>query len=144
MCTIPCDKIDLIAYLEGQHPDSEIERHLKSCDHCRSRLAHYQLLTDALVALKEIASVIEDTENNTIVSDEPLPEKILKRVTVRKSNWQANQLNKVLRFQNVKDRKKQDEMTRRFFDSADDALPKAAFPDDLPGGHKSEEDESSE
>lgn len=106
--------------------------HLDTCPECRELAA-------------DIAHSLEDIEMKTAASTEALPEDILKRAGDRKAKWQAEHFQKVLNFQDVKDRHRQDEMTRTFFDSADDALPKAAFPDDLAGTRKlDEEDEPSD
>jgi predicted anti-sigma-YlaC factor YlaD len=107
--------------------------HLATCRECRELAA-------------DVAHSLADIEMKAAASTDALPQDLLKRVGERKARWQAEQFRRVLDFQDVKDRKRQDEMTRTFFDSANDALPKAAFPDDLAGTRKpgEEDDEPSD
>lgn len=109
--------------------ESETDRfHLDHCPACRELTAN-------------IAHIVADIDNKAPVLAASLPESVLRMVAQRKAIWQAERFRKVLDFQGVKNRRKQDRMTQAFFDEADDALPKAAFPDDLAGDKHSDDEE---
>lgn len=109
--------------------ESETDRlHLDHCPACRELTA-------------DIAHVLADIDKKAPVSTASLPDGVLRMVAQRKATWQAERFKKVLDFQGVKNGRKQDRMTQAFFDSADDALPKAAFPDDLAGDRHSDDEE---
>ena len=102
--------------------------HLDACPACRNLSI-------------TIGHVLTDIEDKTADSTASLPDGVLQLVAQRKAAWQAEQFKKVLDFKGIKDRKKKDQMTQAFFESADDALPKAAFPDDLAGNGQPENDD---
>jgi predicted anti-sigma-YlaC factor YlaD len=86
----------------ASNPDSQ---HLDRCPACRE-------LAD------DIAHALAGIDKKTAGSAAPLPDAVLNRVADRKAKWQAERFKNVLDIQGVKDRKKQDEMTRAFFSSA--------------------------
>jgi len=47
-----CDKINLIAYLEGEDPGNKIRNHLKKCPACRSELLVYRKLIQGMIKLQ--------------------------------------------------------------------------------------------
>jgi hypothetical protein len=55
MNTDECDAIDLIVLLEDGAPDAGVRRHVAGCDACRTRLAQYRKLLDALLQARREA-----------------------------------------------------------------------------------------
>lgn len=103
------------------------EAHLATCEVCANL---YAGVKDILAELEEIVEQ----------STDKLPADISQQVAARKHKWLEGRLNKVFDLQGVRDEKEREARIRKILEKEAESLPKAVFPEDLPG----EKDDDSE
>ena len=119
-----CDFDKLIIQYETDGLEETMQQHLKSCETCRTQYEEYIKLTGALIQSKcDI--------NSADFPEETLPDRLNDMVAVRKKQWLAKEVGKVLDFQGVTDKNDKQKQLKRILESEVEDLPLAAFPDDL-------------
>ncbi|MFH2093547.1 MAG: hypothetical protein ABIJ31_14400, partial [Pseudomonadota bacterium] len=128
---ITCDQINLIEYIEGLDTTGQTERHLESCEHCQEEYKTVKQLITILTNKKKKTNFLDEAFlfDDTILSDNPLPEKILTMVKDQKEKWKKGQAQKVVKNLGITD--KQDNIIKLVTGNEPGAFLNAAFPDDL-------------
>ncbi len=121
-----CDFNTLITRYETGGLDMTAKRHIQQCSTCRQRFMDYITLTGAMT----IAGCIPEEEQQDFPPCTELPGKLKELAAGRKKKWQKQQMAGVFTLANIKKSEQQD-IIDRLLGEEPDALPKAAFPDDL-------------